>query len=182
MTSRNGVPNLAPRTVALVILLAGAGSARGWAQGTPPGHGAMQQHGRMADSTMMTSPHHLLGMAYRDNLFTFARVLQDDVKRTNAVQLDLAKPAVAEMRRLFDKLSDHYKTQAAKPGETHAAMSGQHMMAQMPMTKDQMQSHLKSLDDAISGLELEIRASPLNPARVLEFTEVILKHCDGMRM
>src|ERR1035438_3275245 len=75
-------------------------------------------------SGMMSGPHHVLAMAYRENLITFARALQTQVAQSKIVDLDLARPATAEMRRSFDQMNLHHKA--------HMAMMGDQ---QMPDTK-----------------------------------------------
>jgi hypothetical protein len=81
-------------------------------------------------SGMLEEPHHVLAMAYRDNLVTFARALRTQVTQSKSVNVDLARPAVSEMRRSFDQMKQHHQAQMAMMGDqAKPAMSG--MMQQM---------------------------------------------------
>ncbi len=81
-------------------------------------------------SGMLEEPHHVLAMAYRDNLVTFARALRTQVTQSKSVNVDLARPAVSEMRRSFDQLKQHQQAQMAMRGDQATpARSG--MMQQM---------------------------------------------------
>lgn len=60
---------------------------------------------------MTGAPHHVLAMAYRDNLVTFTQALQGQVRQSKTVNPDLARPAVAEMRRSFDQMRQYHQTQ-----------------------------------------------------------------------
>jgi hypothetical protein len=52
------------------------------------------QEGMKGMQGMMEGSHHVLAMAYRDNIATFARALRSQVDRSKTVNLDLARPAV----------------------------------------------------------------------------------------
>ncbi|HLG06441.1 MAG TPA: hypothetical protein VI383_09860 [Gemmatimonadales bacterium] len=158
------------RTLGATLLLAGATAVAGVAQGHP--HGAMPQHHQMPDTAMMAGPHHLLAMAYRDNLANFARVLQAEVTRSKAVAVELARPAAAEMRRSFDQMRSHHEAQMAMPGPNRATMTG--------MTTDQMKARLAALDEQVAALGKAVGAGGPETAKVVEITAAILKHCEGM--
>ena len=163
----------------LALLLTGSGVAStAVAQGTAPPHGMMALHScNMADSSgMMTGPHHLLAMAYRGNLMTFGRVLHDDVERSGTVNPELARPALAEMRRSFDWLRGHHEEQMK--------ITGGPMKSPMPgMMSGMMQGRetpLRSLGEMVQALEKEVQSRAPDPAKVLDRTSAILKHCEGM--
>jgi hypothetical protein len=137
----------------------------------------MPQHqegmkGMQGMSGMMEGPHHVLAMAYRDNLATFARALRAQVSQSKTVNLDLARPAVAEMRRSFDQMKPHHQAQMAMMGDqTKPAMSG--MM-------QQMESHMTALGEHLTALESEVNASTPDPKKVSEHATEILKQCADM--
>jgi cytochrome c556 len=157
----------------LAVLMSGA-TATGMAQTPTPSPAKMPQHqeGMQGMSGMMEGPHHVLAMAYRDNLATFARALQAQVTQSKTVNLDLARPAVAEMRRSFDQMKQHHQAQMTMMGDqTKPAMSG--MM-------QQMETRLGAISDHLTALESEVNASTPDPKKVSEHTTEILKQCAGM--
>jgi cytochrome c556 len=147
------------------------------AQATTPTPAKMPQHQEgMKDmqgmSGMMEGPHHVLAMAYRDNLATFARALRAQVTQSKTVNLDLARPAVAEMRRSFDQMKQHHQAQMSMMADQpKPAMSG--MM-------QQMETHIAALNEHLTALESEVNASTPDPRKVSEHTTEILKQCAGM--
>jgi hypothetical protein len=162
--------------ILLAAIMSGA-IATTMAQTTTPSPAKMPQHqepmkGMQGMSSMMEGPHHVLAMAYRDNLATFARALRAQVSQSKSVNLDLARPAVAEMRRSFDQMEQHHQAQMAMMGDqTKPAMSG---MIQ------QMESHMTALGEHLTALESEVNASTPDPKKVSEHTTEILKQCADM--
>ena len=77
----------------------------GMAQTPTPSHDKMSQHkdGKpgMKDmhgmSGMMTGPHHVLAMAYHQNLATFAKSLHEQTMQASSVNVEFARAAVTEM-------------------------------------------------------------------------------------
>jgi hypothetical protein len=144
------------------------------AQTPTPAPGKMPQHkeGMQGMSGMMGGPHHVLAMAYRDNLATFAKALGGQVAQSKTVDLDLARPAVAEMRRSFDQMRQHHQAQMTMMGDsTKPAMSG---------TMQHMETHLTALSEHLTALESEANASTPDPQKVSEHTAEILKQCAAM--
>ncbi len=163
-------------TVAAALLILGAATSA-MAQTPPPPPGKMPEHPEpMKDmqgmSGMMAGPHHVLAMAYRDNLATFARALQRQVAQAKTVDLDLARPAVAEMRRSLDQMQQHHQAQMA--------MMQDHSMPSMSATRQDMATHLAALGAHLTALESEVNASAPDPKKVTEHTTEILKQCAGM--
>lgn len=144
------------------------------AQTTKPSSGKMAEHqGGMAGmSGMMSGPHHALAMAYRDNLTTFAKALRADVSQSHSVNLDLARPAAAEMRRSFDQMVGHHKEHLAAPGT--------HMNTAMTGRMKEMDAHIGALREHLAALETEVAGSAPRPAQVTMHTAAILKECAGM--
>ena len=169
--------SIVPAAVGLLALLMSGVTATGIAQAPTPTPAKMPQHqdsmkGMQSMSGMMEGPHHVLAMAYRDNLATFARALQEQVTKSKTVNLDLARPAVAEMRRSFDQMKQHHQAQMAMMGDqTKPAMSG---------TMQQMESHMTALGEHLTALESEVNASTPDPKKVSEHATEILKQCADM--
>ena len=169
--------SMIPAAASLLALLMSGAMATGMAQAPTPTTAKMPQHqegmkGMQGMSGMMEGPHHVLAMAYRDNLATFARALRAQVTQSKTVNLDLARPAVAEMRRSFDQMKQHHQAQMTMMGDqTKPAMSG---------TMQQMESHITALGEHLTALESEVNASTPDPKKVSEHTTEILKQCAGM--
>ena len=121
-------------------------------------------------SGMTGGPHQVLTMAYRDNITTFGRALRGHLASSRTVNLDLARPAVAEMRRSFDQMKEHHQAQMMMDN-TKPAMSE---------PTQHMEAHLTAVGEHLSALESELNAGTPSPARATEHTNMILKECAGM--
>ena len=153
----------------LVALLMSGLTASATAQVPAPAPGTKGMHEM---GGMMDAPHHVLAMAYRDNLATFARALHGQVTRSKTVNLELARPAVAEMRRSFDQMQRHHQAQmATMPSD---------MMARMSEMMSHMTSHITALTAHLTALESEVGKTAPDPAGVVDHANEILKHCAGM--
>jgi cytochrome c556 len=163
----------------LALLLSGL-PAPAMAQTPKPSPTMMPQHkegmnsmpGMAKMSGMVAGPHQVLAMAYRDNLATFARALRGQVTHSKTVNLDLARPAVAEMRRSFDQMQQHHQAQMA--------MMGDQTKQPMSDTMQHMETHLTTLGGHLTALEAEMNAALPDPLKVSEHTNTILKECAGM--
>ena len=183
---KNHGHRMIPAVAGLILLLSGA-TATAMAQVPTPSPGKMPQHqAGMKDmpgmSAMTGAPHHVLAMAYRDNLVTFARALQGQVTQSQTVNPDLARPAVAEMRRSSDQMQQHHQAQMTMMGDK---MMGNMMMddrTKPPMseTMQGMESHLATLNEHLSALETAVNALTPDAKTVLEHTTAILKQCAEM--
>lgn len=168
-----------PVRYALLSLMLAGTTATVVAQTPKPAPKAMPQHTQGMKAMpgmhgMMEGPHHALAMAYRDNLTTFVRAVQTDVSRSRAVNIELARPAVAEMRRSFDQMVEHHKGQVASGGpDMNPAMMG--------MMKD-MEAHIAALGAHLTAFETEVAKSAPDPKQVTMHTAAILKECAGMPM
>lgn len=121
---------------------------------------------------MKRGPHHVLAMAYRDNLATFARALHGQVARSKSVALDLARPAVGEMRRSFDQMQQHHQAEKT--------MMGEPMKSSMAETMQHMETHLTGLNERLLALESAVNAGTPEGKAVSEHLTEILKQCAGM--
>jgi len=157
----------------LALLMSGAATTV-MAQTRTPLSGKIAQHqeGMQGMSGMMGAPHHLLAMAYRDNLATFARALRGQVAQSKTVNLDLARPAVAEMMRSFDQMKQHHQAQLT--------IMGDRTKPPMPGTMQQMETHIAALSEHLTALESEVNVSTPDPKKVSEHTTEILKQCADM--
>ena len=169
--------SMVPAAAGLLALLMSGATTTSMAQAPVPTSAKMPQHqegmkGMQGMSGMMEGPHHVLAMAYRDNLATFARALRAQVTQSKTVNLDLARPAVAEMRRSFDQMKQHHQAQMATMGDQpKPAMAG---------TMQQMDTRIAALSEHLAALQSEVNAITPDPKKVSEHTTEILKQCAGM--
>ena len=161
--------------VAAALLMVGA-TVTGIAQNPPPPPAKMPAHHEgmkgMQAMPAMGGPHHVLAMAYRDNLATFARALGGQVTQAKTVNLDLAGPAVAEMRRSFEQMRQHHQAQMT--------MMGGRMDSTMSGMMQHMETHLAALGEHLAALESEVNGGTPDPKKVQERTTEILKQCTAM--
>ena len=192
-----------PALAAFLALPVSGMATTGMAQTGKPAPAAMPQHqdgmkakpGMGGMGGMMTGPHHALAMAYRDNLVTFTRAVQRQASGAKTIDLDLARPAVVEMRRSFDQMQLHHQAQMSMMGDDMKAKMGDDMKAKMgddmkhptsetkkPMMAmmQQMETHVTALNEHLSALESEVNASVPSPKSVSTHTAEILKHCAAM--
>jgi hypothetical protein len=157
----------------LALLMSGASAPATTQTPTPP-PGKMPQHhqGMEGMGGMMGGPHHVLAMAYRDNLATFARALQGQVARSKTVDLDLARPAVAEMRRSFDQMQQHHQAQMT--------MMAEHATPPMSGSMQHMETNVSALNGHLTALEAELNAGTPDPKKITEHATEILKQTAGM--
>lgn len=203
---KNHRHSMIPAAAGLILLLSGA-TATVLAQAPAPSSDKMPQHqAGMKEmkgmSSMESQPHHMLAMAYRANLETFTRALQKQVTQSKTVNLDLARPAVAEMRRSFDQMRQHHQAQMTAMGDKPMGdkpmgnkpmggmMMGDKMMGgkmigdsskpQMSGTMQDMQSHIAALDEHLTALESAVNVGTPDAKVVSAHTTEILKQCDKM--
>lgn len=181
------LPSLA---AVLAVLLSGTSTATRAQTGKPTISSSPAHRG-----DTMTGPHHVLAMAYRDNLTTFTRAVQQHAARAKTIDHDFARPAVVEMRRSFEQMQLHHTAQMSPMRDHMTPMVGDSMkhpvsssqsmkptMAMKPtsaMMQD-MQTHMTALAEHLTALESEVNASEPSPKSVSAHTAEILKHCAGM--
>ncbi len=94
---------------------------------------------------MASEPHHVLAMAYHQNLAAFAKALHEQAAIAGPLNLDFGRAAVSEMRRSFDQMKQHH--QAHMKGmstEMPTKMSG--MMEKMGTGQAEMNARLTDLE------------------------------------
>ncbi len=198
---KNHRHSMVPAATGLILLLSGA-TATGLAQAPASSPDKMPQHqAGMKEMKgmrgMVSQPHHVLAMAYRANLETFARALHGPVTQSKSVDVDLARPAVAEMRRSFEQMRQHHQAQMTTMGDKPMSdkpmgdkpmggmMMGDRMMGDktkppMSGTMQDMQSHLAALNEHLSALESAVDVGTPDAKVVSAHTTEILKQCAKM--
>ena len=134
--------------------------------------GMKGMHGTNDMKGTMGGPHHALAMAYRENLVTFTKALRGSVTQTKTVNLELARPAVAEMRRSLEQMTQHHQAQLSMMSESSKASMADAMQ--------HTQSHLTSLGTHLSALDAELSVAAPSQKNVSEHATEILKVCAGM--
>jgi leucyl aminopeptidase (aminopeptidase T) len=147
--------------------------------GDMPSHGAQpqgatppHQHDMMEMSAMHQEPHHVLAMAYRDNLVSFARALQHQAGQAKTVDPEFARAAVAEMKRSFNQMEQHHQDHMKTMDDT--------MKAGMADTMKQMDAHNAAIKEHLAELDHDVHTSAPDATSVSQHVAEILKHCNGM--
>lgn len=133
---------------------------------------AQQKPASMDMSKMMQEPHHVLAMAYMQNLAAFAKALRDQTDSTKSVDAEFARAAVAEMRRSFDAtqqhMADNMKSNSAD------------MQSHMSMMMQGMDTHISAIKQSLTALEHEIQADTPSATKISASAGEIVKHIDEM--
>ena len=157
-------------TIAAILIVNGAAAL---SPGAMPQHKQGTPKQSMMDmSAMKQEPHHLLAMAYKDNLATFGKALREHAAKTTTVNPEFARAAVAEMRRSFDQMHQHQ--------QDHMKTMSEPMKSHMADMIQQMGAHHTAAGEHLSALEKEVQAGAPVAASVSEHIAEILKHCDAM--
>ena len=169
-------------TIAATILMVSGAAAisQQGGSGMPPSskqsQGKMPQHqqGMMDMSAMKQEPHHLLAMAYKDNLVNFAKALRHHAAEAKTVNPEFARAAVAEMRRSFDQMHRHH--------QDHMKAMDEKMKAQMAGMMKQMDAHHSAIQEHLAAVDKKVQTSAPAAKGIAMHVAEILKHCDGMAM
>lgn len=154
----------------LMIVLASA--IGGAAQHEHHAQPTQQKPGSMDMSKMMQEPHHVLVMAYMQNLATFAKGLRDQVDSSKTVDGEFARAAVSEMRRSFDAIQQHMAD--------HTKSMPADMQSHMGMMMQGMDTHLSAIKQSLTALEREIQADTPSANKVSASAGEIVNHIDEM--
>ena len=160
--------------IAATILIVTAVAATSQQKPGEMPHGKMSQHqqGMMDMSAMRQEPHHLLAMAYKDNLVNFAKALRHQAAAATTVNPEFARPAVAEMKRSFDQMQQHH--------QDHMKTMDEKMKAQMADMMKQMDAHHLAIQEFLAALDKEVHTSAPDSKSISKYVTELLKHCDGM--
>lgn len=140
----------------MILSLVAPGAVAGATEQAPPAkRPAMSEkmtkpHDHMA---MAAEPHHVLAMAYHQNLVAFAKALSEQTESAGPVNLDFARAAVGEMRRSFDQMKQHHEAHMqGMPADMHARMDPKttEMMAGMEAHRAEMNTQLTALEKEVA--------------------------------
>ncbi len=121
---------------------------------------------------MMREPHHLLAMAYRQNIKTFAQTLREQVGRSSAVNVEFARAAVSEIRRSFDEMERHH--------QEHMRTMSEEMRVRMSAMMRQMEASHTQLRDLVSALERDVQADSPDARQIAAHASGIVTQLKNM--
>lgn len=127
---------------------------------------------KMDMSRMMNEPHHVLAMAYKQNLGTFAKTLHHQAQGSSPLDVKFARAAVAEIRRSLDQMEEHHAE--------HMKMMSEEMRSHMAAMMKDMEMHRSMLKDAVSALEKDVRADQPDSKQVAADSANVIKHIEEM--
>ena len=123
-------------------------------------------------SKMMQEPHHVLAMAYQQNLAAFAKALHEQTAQATSVNVEFASAAVAEMRRSFDQMQQHH--------QEHMKTMSAEMHAKMGAMMQQMETHRTELNTQLTALEQEVQSATPDAKKVSTLAADVQTHLDAM--
>ena len=125
---------------------------------------------------MTNEPHHVLAMAYRQNLATFAKALHEQTTGASSVNVEFARAAVAGMRGSFDQMKLHHQAHMqTMSAEMHTKMGGQ-----MSGMMQQMETHQNELNTQLTALEQEVQAATPDAKKVSNLAASVSSHLEAM--
>lgn len=163
-----------------MILTLGALSATAATPEQAGSAGKPAMHGKMGTShdhmMMATEPHHVLAMAYHQNLAAFAKALHEQTASAGPLNIDFARTAVSEMRRSFDQMKQHHQEHMEGMGAEMRAKMGAKMSGMM----EKMQAHQADMNTQLTALEQEINSASPDAKRVSTLAESVHTHLTEM--
>jgi len=129
---------------------------------------------------MMKSPHHMLMTAHMKSMSEFARALRTQAMKPEAMDVEFARAAVAELRHTLDAIEavhqQHMQAMSIEMKSKMEAMNAE-MKSKMQMMMGMCCATLK---DQVSALEADVQTSTPDNKQVLADTNALLKHLGMM--
>ena len=168
--------------IALVLVIPSA--ARAQHKHTPSEPQKATASGMSAEmSMMMKSPHHMLMTAHLKSMSDFARALRAQAMRPEALDVEFARSAVAELRHNLDAIEAvHQQHMQAMSTEMKSKMetTSAEMKSKMQMMMEKMEKDRATLKEQVGALENDVRESTPDSKLVLADTNALLKHLGMM--
>jgi len=134
-------------------------------------------------SKMMKSPHHMLMTAHLKTMSEFARTLRNQAVKPEALDVDFARAAVAEVRHNLDAIEaihqKHMESMGAEMKAKMEAMSAE-MKSKMQMMMEKMDKDRAKLKGEVSALETDVQADKPDSKQVATHANALLKHLGMM--
>lgn len=125
------------------------------------------------DHLMMSrEPHHVLAMAYHQNLLVFSKALLDETAHASSVDVEFARAAEKEIRRSFAEMKLHHTA--------HLLTMDQSMHKEMREMRRKMEKHHTELITMLDALEKEVNLVKPDPKAVNAMAAHFYAHCYAM--
>jgi hypothetical protein len=121
---------------------------------------------------MANEPHHVLAMAYHQNLTVFTKAVQKQTAGASSVNVGFARAAVGEMRRSLDQMKQHH--------QEHMQTMSVEMQTKMGGMMQQMVTHQTELNTRLTALEQEIQSATPDAKKVSTMAASVHSHLDAM--
>ena len=108
----------------------------------------MKKDMMMEMAAMKKSPHHLVMMAYRQNVLMFAKTLRDMTKDGKLADIELARNAFAEIEESMEKMGDIHQSHMDKMSAEMREMM-KPMMEKMQADNAVVKEHILALEKAL---------------------------------
>ena len=125
-------------------------------------------------SEMGKSPQHMVMMAYRQNVLTFAKALRDMAKDGNIQDIQLARNAFSEIKRSMDKMDEIHQTHMNK-------MSGE-MREKMKPMMEKMQAEHAAVREHVVALEKTLQSDTPAVREVETHAAALILQLEKMKM
>ena len=157
----------------LALTVFGAGSALAFA-GHQHGAGKPMQHdmGKMDMEGMMAEPHHVLAMAYMQNLGAFTHALHHQAEAATPLDASFARAAVDEIKRSIDEMEKHHAE--------HMKTMSVEMRSHMEMMMKDMDTHRAMIKDAVGALDKDVHVDQIDAKKVAADCGIVIEHLDAM--
>ncbi len=139
-----------------------------------PGESKMgnMQGMKMDMAKMKQSPHHMLMMAHLKSMSEFARTLRDQAVKPQALDVEFARAAVAEVRHCLDAMEAIH--------QKHMQTMNAEMQSKMQMMMEKMDKDRSMVKDQVSALETDVQTDKPDSKQVAAHTNALLKHLGMM--
>lgn len=160
--------------LAIAIMLIVSIPSVAWAQHKHGGQKKAGMSGMKMDMPMMMmkSPHHKLMMAYMKSMSTFATTLRDQAMKPEAMDVEVARATVAELRHNLDAMEALH--------QKHMQSMSAEMQSKMKTMMEKMDKNGAKLKDQVTALETDVQADKPDSAQVTAHANALLKHLGMM--
>ena len=155
---------LSATAIMLILLIPSAA----WAQHKHTQSGQKKAGMSAEMSKMMKSPHHMLMTAHMKSMSEFARALRDQAVKPEALDVEFARAAVAELRHNLDAMEAIH--------QKHIQSMSAEMKSKMQMMMEKMDKDRSMVKDQVSALETDVQAGTPDSKQVAAHTNALLKH------
>ena len=167
-------------TAIMIILLI---PTTAWAQHKHTQSGQKKAGMMTEKAKMMKSPHHMLMKTHLKTMAEFATTLRDQAVKPEALDVEFARAAVAELRHNLDAIESlrqkHMQGMSAEMKAKMEAMSAE-MKSKMQMMMEKMDKDRAKLKVQVSALETDVQATTPDSAQVAAHTNALLKQLGMM--